>query len=135
MKKLIAFIISLLLTMSISAQNQTTTTKTTKGTNQENIYPPKYRLIPTDIRWNYIKLNTRNGLMWHVKIDIEEDTRFENYLSTLTLIEENKEVNGRFKLYTTDNIYTFILLDQIDGRMWQVSWFEETGSINLVLIK
>lgn len=30
--------------------------------------------------------------------------------------------NGRFTLYPTNNIYNFILLDQIDGRMWQVQW-------------
>lgn len=80
-KELIPFTINLLITISISAQNQTTPAKTTTGINQEDIYPPKYKLIPTEIRWNYIKLNTRNGLMWQVKIDIEEDNRFENYLN------------------------------------------------------
>lgn len=29
---------------------------------------------------------------------------------------------GRFTLYPTQNVFTFILLDQIDGRMWQVQW-------------
>ena len=29
---------------------------------------------------------------------------------------------GRFCLYPTENTYNFILLDQIDGRVWQVQW-------------
>ena len=28
----------------------------------------------------------------------------------------------RFKLYPTQNIYTFLLLDTINGRTWQVQW-------------
>jgi len=32
------------------------------------------------------------------------------------------ERNGRFFLYPTQNMYNFILLDQIDGRTWQVQW-------------
>ena len=35
------------------------------------------------------------------------------------------ERNGRFFLYPTTNIYNFILLDQIDGRTWQVQWNTE----------
>ncbi|MBU2928600.1 hypothetical protein [Winogradskyella psychrotolerans] len=27
-----------------------------------------------------------------------------------------------YRLFSTKNIYNFILLDQIDGRTWQVQW-------------
>ena len=30
--------------------------------------------------------------------------------------------NGRFKLYPTQNMYNFIMVDVIDGRTWQVQW-------------
>ena len=30
--------------------------------------------------------------------------------------------NGRFKLYPTENMYNFIMVDVIDGRTWQVQW-------------
>ena len=30
--------------------------------------------------------------------------------------------NGRFKLYPTENIKNFIMVDVIDGRTWQVQW-------------
>ena len=48
------------------------------------------------------------------------------------LISTEKEVNGRFTLHSTQNIYTFILLDQIEGKMWQVQWstkLEDRGII------
>ena len=30
--------------------------------------------------------------------------------------------NGRFKLYPTDNMYNFIMVDVINGSTWQVQW-------------
>ena len=30
--------------------------------------------------------------------------------------------NGRYKLYPTDNMYNFIMVDVIDGLTWQVQW-------------
>ena len=38
------------------------------------------------------------------------------------LAENKKSIVGRFTLYATDNMWTFILLDQIDGDTWQVQW-------------
>lgn len=34
----------------------------------------------------------------------------------------------RFKLFPTQNIYNFILLDRIDGKTWQVQWAFEEGN-------
>ena len=103
----------------------------------ENISVPNhdsiiYRLFPTENMWTFIKLNTRNGQMWQVQYDINGDNRFEIYLNLAPLISTEKEVNGRFTLHSTQNIYTFILLDQIEGKMWQVQWstkLEDRGII------
>ena len=35
---------------------------------------------------------------------------------------KEEEKNGRFFLYPTQNVWNFILLDQLDGRVWQVQW-------------
>ena len=35
---------------------------------------------------------------------------------------DNIEQNGRFKLYPTENMYNFIMVDVINGRNWQVQW-------------
>jgi len=93
----------------------------------ENILPQNrdavtYRLFPTENMWTFIKLNTRNGQMWQVQFDVGGDNRHETYLSLKPLVSKEKEVDGRFMLYSTQNIYTFILLDQLDGKMWQVQW-------------
>ena len=31
----------------------------------------------------------------------------------------------RYKLYPTQNMWTFILLDTVDGRTWQVQWSQD----------
>ncbi|QES88848.1 hypothetical protein [Rhizosphaericola mali] len=81
-----------------------------------------YRLFATKNMYNFIKLNTRNGQMSQVQWGADSDHRFESTLSYTSLVSEREERNGRFFLYPTTNIYNFLLLDQFDGRMWQVQW-------------
>lgn len=81
-----------------------------------------YRLFSTRNMYTFIKLNTRNGQMWQVQWGIESKDRFENTLSDITLVNKDEEKDGRFFLYPTTNLYNFILLDQVDGRTWQVQW-------------
>lgn len=84
-----------------------------------------YRLFATRNMYTFIKLNTRNGQMWQVQWGRESKFRFESTLSDIPLVNEAEEKNGRFFLYPTTNIYNFILLDQINGRTWQVQWGKE----------
>lgn len=79
-----------------------------------------YRLFSTRNMYTFIKLNTRNGQMWQVQWSNESNYRFETVLSDIPRVTKDEEKNGRFFLYPTTNIYNFILLDQIDGRTWQV---------------
>ncbi len=83
-----------------------------------------YKLYPTNNKWIFIKLNTQNGLLWQVKIDIDGNNRFETNLNSLSLVNKENEENNRFTLYPTTNIYTFIVMDQINGNLWQVHWSE-----------
>jgi hypothetical protein len=82
----------------------------------------EYRLYPTENNFNFIKLNTSNGQMTQVQYSVEDIKRFEVILSTASLVKKEDEIKGRFTLYPTKNIWTFILLDQIDGNTWQVQW-------------
>lgn len=104
-----------------------TTIDTTLNVNisEQNQDAVIYQLFPTQNMWTFIKLNTRNGQMWQVQFDIEGENRFETFLNFLPLVSKEKEVNGRFTLYSTQNIFTFILLDQLDGKVWQVQWSQE----------
>ena len=85
-----------------------------------------YRLFSTRNMYTFIKLDTRNGKMWQVQWSNKgKEYRSESTLSDISQVNKDEEKNGRFFLYPTTNIYTFILLDQIDGRTWQVQWGKE----------
>ena len=83
-----------------------------------------YQLYPTQNMYTFLKLNTRNGRIWQIQYSLE-DNRFESFLNIIPLVPEEDESNGRFELYPTENIYTFILLDRISGDTYQVQWSQE----------
>ncbi len=84
---------------------------------------PRYILYPTTNMWTFIKLDSRTGLMWLVQYSVsDKQDRFTYDLNPKELIEEKRSANGRFCLTPTQNLYNFILLDQVDGRTWQVQW-------------
>ena len=68
--------------------------------------------------------------MWQLQYSVNDKSeRLEYDLNPYPLITDKQEkVNGRFELYPTQNIYNFILLDQIDGKTWQVQWAIEEGN-------
>ena len=88
-----------------------------------------YRLFSTKNMYTFIKLNTRNGQMWQVQWGTESKYRFETTLSDISRVNKDEEKNGRFFLYPTTNIFNFILIDQIDGRAWQVQWGKEAERV------
>lgn len=92
-----------------------------------------FRLFATKNIYTFIKLNTRNGQMWQVQWSLKS-SQFETILSDISRVDKDKERNGRFFLYPTTNIYNFILLDQIDGRAWQVQWSIESNERMVVRI-
>jgi len=121
MKRIIISLIIVLAASSLFAQNQTPMSIVSPDSDIV------YRLFSTQNKWTYIKLNTRNGQMWQVQYSLE-DNNLEVPLSLITRVSKAEERNGRFFLYPTQNIYNFILLDQIDGRVWQVQWSTEIKS-------
>ncbi len=40
-----------------------------------------------------------------------------------------------YQLFPTQNMWTFILLDQLNGKMWQVQWSMELENRGIILIK
>ena len=90
--------------------------------------PVAYRLFATQNIYTFIKLDTRNGKMWQIQWSTKgKDYRYESILSDKPLSNQDEEKEGRFFLYPTTNMYNFILLDQIDGRTWQVQWSLEAN--------
>jgi hypothetical protein len=113
----------ILILVSITSYSQNQTHDLSKNSNDKNKTESiVYKLFPTTNMWTFIKLNTRTGQLYQVQYHTEDDKRFETYLNSTFRVTPENELNGRFTLYSTQNSYNFILLDQIDGRMWQVQW-------------
>ena len=116
MKKriVLVFIVLFLSSFGIYAQNQTTEPV------QEPMVP--YRLYKTTNNWIFIQLETATGKMWQIQYSVQDDKRGGLVLNDKNLAEDKEVVVGRFTLYPTSNMWTFILLDQISGSSWQVQW-------------
>ena len=128
-KTLILTLTFMLLSIVSFAQNQTNQHNTTQ---ENNIY----QLFPTQNYWTFIKLDTRNGKMWQVHFSVKGDgATGELILNSIPLANENEEINGRFMLYPTNNIYNFLLLDQIDGSVYQAQWSMEEKYRGIIPIK
>jgi hypothetical protein len=119
-------LLTLLVLTSVYSFGQSAESENYNKPNQQNgITPVTYKLFSTTNRWTFLKLNTRNGMMWQVQYHTDGDSRFETFLNLLPLVNKEKETDNRFTLYPTQNIWTFILFDQIDGKSWQVQWSQE----------
>ncbi|NUY79655.1 hypothetical protein HUK80_02010 [Flavobacterium sp. MAH-1] len=118
--------ISLLTLLTLSSQGQIQNNSALPKPIEGQFENPIYKLFPTENYWTFIKLDTRNGKMSQVHFTIsEEGYEGELILNSDSLVLTSEEVNGRFTLYPTKNMYNFILLDQINGRTYQVQWNSE----------
>jgi hypothetical protein len=89
----------------------------------QNIEEQNFKLFPTKNIWTFIKLDTRNGKMWQVQFGLNGLNRMETVLTPSPLMLDGAPaIKGRYNLYPTENIFNFILLDQIDGYVYQVQW-------------
>ncbi len=121
MKRLAFFSIMCLVSISSFAQSPSDIAVQNISTDSGLVY----RLFSTRNMYTFIKLTTRNGLMSQVQWGMESKYRFETTLSDISRVNGDEEKNGRFFLYPTSNIYNYILLDQINGKTWQVQWGKE----------
>ena len=85
---------------------------------------PRYKLYKTDNMYNLIELDTATGKLWMVQFGMNKKTsRMKVAIDDTPLLWDWEEViPGRYELYPTNNIYTFILLDTSNGRTYQVQW-------------
>ncbi len=84
-----------------------------------------YRLFKTNNIWTFLKLDTTTGKIWQIQFDVNGNNRGSVVLNSQDLTNGKEKKPGRFTLYPTSNIFTFILVDQINGRTWQVQWSVE----------
>ena len=81
-----------------------------------------FRLYNTQNIYTLLKLDTRTGQIWQVQWG-ESANRFTSPLNEKAIVSDGKP--GRFSLYPTGNIHTFILIDQVMGITWHVQWGSE----------
>lgn len=117
MKKAILFFSYLLLTVFSYPQSDSNT-KNTVASPDSNV---NFRLFQTNNRWTFLKLDTRTGIINHVQYSTDGNA-MQYPLNDIPLAEGEEAIPGRFFLYPTENTFNYILLDQIDGRVWQVQW-------------
>ena len=97
------------------------------GVFQSQLRDGQFKLYATKNIYTFLELNTVTGQIWIVQWSIEDNKRFAYVLDANERIGQTDElICGRFSLHPTENMYNFILLDNINGRCWQVQWsFEE----------
>lgn len=114
---LLIFCVNLCLFSYAQAGYQSNTKQTVASPDSK----AKYRLFQTNNRWTFLKLNTSNGVITHVQYSMDGNS-MEYPLNSTPLVIDELAKPGRFFLYPTENSFNFLLLDQEDGRVWQVQW-------------
>ena len=90
---------------------------------------PRFKMYQTENTYNLLKLDTRTGAVWQVQYrmkSVESQTVPINYWGSVGSVREDEGWDGRFELYPTKNMYTFILIDTGTGATYQVQWGTES---------
>ena len=74
-----------------------------------------YKMYRTQNYHNQLRLNTANGSVQQIQDDGQK------WIIVPEIIRGGKKPN-RFQLFETENMWTFILLDTFNGRLWQVQY-------------
>lgn len=89
----------------------------------QDAFEGRYKLYKTENIYTFLKLDTATGIIDQIQwsMDSNKEGKVASINSTdLSLI--GGTYKGRFELYPTQNIYTFILLDTWFGKTWHVQW-------------
>lgn len=134
MKKLILLVLALICFNTISAQS----TDSAPQMATSSIYnkDAKFLLFPTKNIYVFLKLDTSTGELWMVQYSTDDDQMEVKFPSwSYPLVTNEDKSNGRFFLYPTQNMYNFLLIDQVDGRVWQAQWSTKAENVGLIRIR
>ena len=87
-----------------------------------NIDKPRYKMYQTENNYNLLKLDTRTGKVWQVQYRMNDVQASVVSINFIGIVFESDGWDGRFELYPTKNMYTFIMLDTGTGDTYQVQW-------------
>ena len=122
----IAFVASafLLFVPTLSSQSGPNTPLKFESLTPVQRVDARFRLFKTQNMWTQLMLDTRTGRLLQVSFTVKDDgARGWLPINDKVLVEDEKNAkDGRFTLYPTDNMWTFLLLDQENGRVWQCQY-------------
>ena len=102
------------------------------GEPSQDINVP-FRLFRTDNMWSFLMLDTRDGRVWQISYGVDDNA----FRGTLPINDMPLAINepyvGRFTLYPTGNMWTFLLLDQKTGKVWQCQFSIKSEESRLIL--
>jgi len=123
-------ILILFVLVNINAKGQTIKENDlVRISNYQSPTPAKFRLYPTANRYTYLRLNTTNGFIDIVQYSTTEERERMIYpLSVYPVVMDffNIGTLDRFTIYPTQNVYNFLLLDQVYGNTYQVQWSQDS---------
>ena len=85
----------------------------------------RFRLFETSNMWTFLLLDTYQGRIWQVQFSVKGEDYMFSYpirMFSLAYASEGSIWTDRFQLVATQNMWTFILLDSYEGRLWQVQY-------------
>ena len=94
----------------------------------------RYKLYPTENMWTFLKLDTKTGRVWQVQYAINSRIQSQFVSVRLSWDEDWGALSniGRFELYPTQNMYTFLLMDKKLGTIWQIQWSTDPDNRGVV---
>ena len=93
---------------------------------QLQLREPIYKLYPTQNMYTFLELNTVTGQIWIVQWSTSGNRMKYTLSEEEQIYAWDDRIAGRFELYPTENMYNFVMLDNIKGYCYQVQWsFEE----------
>ena len=130
MKKYLFIIVVLFCVNNINAQDKLQF----NGVNHETNDNVRYKLYPTFNMWTFLKLDTQTGKVSMLQFSVEsEKNECELFVGApLEVYIGDDVVNGRYEIYPTTNIWTFIMIDQINGNTYHIQWSNEKTYNNYV---
>ena len=120
MKRLFILFAAAIMTVGVIAQEQIQF----NAVNHEINTSLRYKLYPTFNMWTYLKLDTQTGRVTMLQFSTKSRTEEgEIYIGTPMEIYAGDETkNGRYELYPTTNMWTFLMIDQINGNTYHIQW-------------
>lgn len=90
---------------------------------------PRFKMYQTKHDYILLKLDTATGQVWMVQFGMGDKSSRRQIVvdDTSPLDGSEPEINGRFELYPTNNMYNFILIDNFVGTTYQVQWHTESN--------